>query len=103
MKQIRQGDVFLRKVDAIPEDVQELVAEDGRLILARGEATGHHHSVDAQQARLCQVKQQMFLMVTARMLQLIHQEHAPLAIPEGIYEVIRQREYTPAEIRRVAD
>jgi len=103
MRQVRQGDVFLRKIDEVPEGAEECTPKNDRLILAEGEATGHHHSVAAAQARLLRYKEQMYLVVAAKMLQLIHQEHSPLEIPEGIYEVIRQREYTPQEVRRVAD
>ena len=34
---------------------------------------------------------------------LEHQEHAPITLPEGIYIVTTQREYTPTEIRNVKD
>lgn len=34
---------------------------------------------------------------------LTHQEHGPIALAPGSYEVIRQREYSPEAIRNVAD
>jgi hypothetical protein len=34
---------------------------------------------------------------------LTHEEHAPLAIAPGVYEVRRQRVYSPVEIRWVMD
>ena len=34
---------------------------------------------------------------------LEHQEHTAIPVPPGIYEGIRQREYSPASIRNVAD
>ena len=27
---------------------------------------------------------------------MVHEEHATIALPEGVYEVVRQREYDPA-------
>jgi hypothetical protein len=35
--------------------------------------------------------------------QLQHAEHATQTIEPGVYRVVRQREYSPEEIRRVAD
>jgi hypothetical protein len=34
---------------------------------------------------------------------LRHEEHAPIDLAPGVYQVIQQREYSPEEIRRVAD
>jgi hypothetical protein len=34
---------------------------------------------------------------------VIHEEHAPIPLPTGYYQVWRQREYTPQEIRIVRD
>lgn len=42
--QYRQGDIFLEMVDKIPNGAKSVQADGGRLIVARGEATGHHHS-----------------------------------------------------------
>ena len=48
MKKIfRQGDVLLIKTTKKNDLGEPIKAESGRMILARGEATGHHHSVDA--------------------------------------------------------
>lgn len=40
---IRQGDVCLARVKAIPKDAIEQPQRGKKLILALGEATGHHH------------------------------------------------------------
>ena len=42
--QYRQGDILLTEVPELPVGVSGVKAENGRLIVARGEATGHHHS-----------------------------------------------------------
>lgn len=34
---------------------------------------------------------------------LDHEEHNPVAIPSGDHRIVRQREYSPEEIRNVAD
>jgi hypothetical protein len=45
----------------------------------------------------------LFLEVTANEATLVHDEHSPVKLPHGTYEIRIQREYTPKEIRRVAD
>jgi hypothetical protein len=34
---------------------------------------------------------------------LAHDEHATIMLPPGNYRIVRQREYSPEEIRDVAD
>lgn len=108
MKLIRQGDVILVPVNALPVDTTIVPRENGRIILAHGEVTGHHHSIVDEHAVLVTSEQadelRMWLSVTAdEPVQLEHQEHATLDVPPGAYEVRRQREYAPEEIRRVMD
>ncbi|MCC7183585.1 MAG: hypothetical protein IT509_08450 [Rhodocyclaceae bacterium] len=47
LQQARQGDVLLTRVTTLPAGAQPAPAGDipGRLALAYGEATGHHHSI----------------------------------------------------------
>jgi hypothetical protein len=49
-----------------------------------------------------EVLEQRFLRVEAES-SLLHEEHAPVAVPPGNYRVVRQREYAPARPRFVAD
>lgn len=91
-KMIRQGDVLLIRVEPLPSSTTKITAENGRLILARGEATGHHHSVSDTDAELIQIGGRMLLAVE-RQTALEHQEHAPLTLETGVYEVRRQREF----------
>ena len=44
-----------------------------------------------------------FLEIREAMVALQHDEHATINLPPGSYIVRRQREYSPEEIRRVAD
>jgi hypothetical protein len=76
--------------------------ENRRLILARGEVTGHHHSVLEDDAELIQEGERMLLTVI-RETHLQHQEHGAITLPPGTYIVRRQREYSPEAIRNVAD
>jgi hypothetical protein len=72
-------------------------------VLARGEATGHAHAVEASRAELYRGRSGRFFLRLAGATVLEHEEHAPIELPAGCYEVIRQREYRPGRIRRVAD
>lgn len=100
----RQGDVLLRRVDAMPKQVKALRPELGRVILAHGEVTGHHHSLCVEDATLfADDATSARFLCCIRDAVLEHQEHDPIALPAGTYEVVRQNEYTPGEIRRVAD
>lgn len=107
MKQYRQGDVFITQVKALPKDAQEAKAEN-KVILAYSEVTGHHHRFDdvlvtAQpKVRMWSAGAERFIQVMERSA-LIHEEHAAIPIEPGIYRVDIQREYSPEEIRRVAD
>lgn len=100
----RQGDVLLVRIDAIPEGGRAVEAEDGRLILARGEVTGHHHSVAMVAAELVDVEARGVFLRIMEATPLVHQEHAAIVLEPGTYEVRRQREYEPGELpRQVAD
>lgn len=99
----RQGDVGLRLVTRTPKGKKQ-DAENGRIILARGEATGHHHSVCAGKAGMTIEDDGVRLLsVGPEGVTLDHQEHATITLLPGTYEVIQQREYTPEEIRSVVD
>lgn len=101
MTQYRQGDVLLVRVEALP--VGRPVEVDGdRLILARGEATGHHHSIAAADGELVDAAEGVFLRIMTP-TPLEHQEHASIPLEPGLYRVVRQREYRPEAPVGVAD
>lgn len=106
-KLIRQGDVLVRRVKALPKNIQPVAAENGRIVLAHGEATGHHHSF-ALSERVALFREDgsgggLFLSIAGVPAALEHQEHTALVLEPGHYEVRRQREYSPEAIRQVAD
>lgn len=97
----RQGDVLIRRIKSLPAQKAQ-----PRLtgILAYGEVTGHAHRVeDLTHAEVLEVGKGLFLRVGAEGVRVIHEEHAPVTLPAGNYEIEIQKEYTPAEIRNVAD
>jgi hypothetical protein len=102
----RQGDVFIRKVQAreIPADFSKEKLDKGRVVLAYGEVTGHAHAIHDSAALWRKAGDVAFgLLEVTKKTTLRHEEHAPIQLDPGMYEVVRQREYTPEEIRFVAD
>jgi hypothetical protein len=103
---LRQGDVLLIPCTPGKTDLtgaKQVPADAGRVILARGEATGHHHSVASRVAALWVLANGMRLLQVREATRLDHQEHAPIDLPVGDWLVKRQREYTPESPRQVAD
>lgn len=133
MKIIRQGDVLLTLVSALPADCTEVPCDRGRIVLAYGEVTGHAHAIadhradqspairhadltsqageiaDAAIAR-AQAKARLLVapdgqryLEVCDTVHLRHEEHTAHAIPPGIYKLPTQVEYAPSELRQVAD
>jgi hypothetical protein len=101
---IRQGDVMLIPLEALP---QGAVAREDQT-LALGEATGHSHVVVAGEVL---VGEDGTLFVRASgATRLRHQdqsgaiaEHLPLDLEPGVYEVRIEEDYSPAGLTRVED
>jgi hypothetical protein len=115
---------------AKPSEARDLRDHRGRLVLAEGEQTGHCHEVidvgesidDAiPPADFFEEPSGRRVLLANRRCALRHDEHGLIAldpaapvqvrqgdvflnpIGDGAWEVIRQREYSPTEIRNVAD
>lgn len=104
-KIIRQGDVCLIRVSALPDGaIQAKVNDD--VILAFGEVTGHAHRIK-QNAEHPSVR--VFDFGAERYIQVIetvalsHDEHAAIVLEKGIYRQAFQCEDFGEEVRRVAD
>ena len=100
----RQGDVLIIRLDkTIPEEAEKVEPTERGHVLAEGEATGHAHAImDVAEVEVLSLEEALFLKV-GRAVQVVHEEHAPLTLPEGTYQVIKQREFTPQRIRPVWD
>lgn len=97
----RQGDVFLIPVNSLPAPAQR---HGHRQVLAEGEVTGHAHRFTVPgETEVFTVTGQMYVEVLTETATLSHEEHGPIALPRGGYEVRIQREYTPKGIQRVYD
>ncbi len=108
MRIYRQGDVLIVATDSIPTNATPVARENGRIVLAHGEVTGHCHAIDADELAATFLTADMdemadrFLRVE-REVQVVHDEHDAIILPPGEYVVRRQREYTPERIVNVAD
>lgn len=103
----RQGDVLIIEVEpaAVPACAPVPRDRRGRMVLARGEATGHAHVVGGPGLRLLadlDDPERMFVDVPQHG-RVTHEEHGPITLPAGLYRVVRQREYIPGAFRPVAD
>ena len=101
----RQGDVLIIPVKSIPKKLEPVERENGRIVLAHGEVTGHAHAIKNEGAALFRDPKLMavFMTVNGDAVMLEHDEHDTIVIPPGNYQVVRQREYSPEAIRNVAD
>jgi hypothetical protein len=101
----RQGDVFLIPVDVIPEGTTTVARDNGRVVLAYGEVTGHSHAIAAPTATLLSTAEnERFLRIVGSGATLTHEEHGAIAIAPGEYRVIVGREFTSdMAIRPVVD
>ena len=111
--QAAQGDLFIRRVEAIPAHLKPMAAEGGNYIVAHSE-TGHHHIIEARpNVTVFSTDDPLlsYLQVieaTDEMEVVIEHlrnfdTHESIKISAGNYEIRRQREYTPEGWRRVAD
>ena len=66
--------------------------------------TGHAHRLaDPASGQVFSIGQNLFLEVLSSSATIVHEEHGPVTLPKGGYEIRIQREYSPQEIRRVVD
>lgn len=100
--QIRQGDVYLVPVKSIPAKATVRERDNGRVVLAYGEVTGHAHAFSNSGVALLEADGAEFIQVD-EVSRLMHEEHDAIDVPAGKYRIVHQREYTPEAIRNVLD
>lgn len=94
----RHGDLFLRRIDEIPQTAKKVETT----ILAEGETTGHKHRLVGQ-VQVFEDQENKYFTAKQK-TQLVHEEHKTIEIEEGNYAVVQEREWDPiTEARRVAD
>jgi hypothetical protein len=101
----RQGDVLIRRIDALPNaELKPIALDAGRVVLAYGEVTGHAHAIVSPDVLFLINEQTLNRYLDVKQpVTLKHEEHFPIQLPAGQYEVVQQREYTPQGLRDVVD
>jgi hypothetical protein len=98
MRLYRQGDIVIRQIPRLPSGVERQVSA----ILAYGERTGHTHRLDGR-GQVWRQDTRLYLKLE-QPSRVVHDEHGPVTLPPGVYEVVGQREYVSSEEdRRVFD
>jgi hypothetical protein len=103
MLQARQGDILFESAGRPTRPLRRVRPENGRLIIARGEQTGHHHWVDPSVATLELDEGGVAYLTIDQLTEVQHPEHGPTVLEPGTYEVIQQREHAATEVRPAGD
>lgn len=100
----RQGDVLFVMIEEVPGAAHRVEGDDRRrYVLAEGEATGHAHALAVLDGvEVHSLAEALFIRAEVPVA-VTHEEHDTITLPPGVWRVARQVEYTPAELRRVAD
>lgn len=104
-----QGDMVIRRIKSLPDGVVKQSAESGAYVLAHSE-TGHNHVVkESPDVEFFQHANDNFkaYLVVNNTAVVEHMRsfdvHDPISFDAGVYEIRRQREYTPEGFRRAID
>lgn len=111
--QCAQGDLLIRRIEKLPDGIKPMASEKGQFVVAHSE-TGHNHVIaERPNVKLYTTGDPMVsylevIKATDAMETLLehlrgHDTHETISIPSGVYEIRRQREYTPEGWRRVED
>lgn len=127
MKPFRQGDVCIVPVDAseVPKGAKPVARENGSIILAYGEVTGHHHGIvdpaavllsfDPRSVALPEIRlpEERYLTLpepaTLRQFSSNPGEvegvdlHGPIELPAGNFRVVIQRQFEHGRFKQVVD
>lgn len=104
----RQGDVLILYVDKLPAELTPIKRDEGRVILAYGEVTGHRHALEDKHAKSFMSGAEMYLDLE-KQSKVWHEDHnpkkddKPMILPAGKCRIIHQVEFKRKEIVRVAD
>jgi hypothetical protein len=108
----RQGDVLFRRIPKLPQGERKRRASG---IVAFGEVTGHTHALAEADQDVAEVWEiggpdSLFVHISKSGISIqkggatfVHQEHLPVTLPPGNYQVVLPRQYTPAKIVPVVD
>jgi hypothetical protein len=96
----QQGDVVLIKIDEAPQGIVKKTN-----VIQEGEHTGHAHRITRGNAAISIVSDKMYVKAGNGGATITHEEHLPVTIEEGDYEVriVRQKDPFTKLVSRVVD
>lgn len=104
MKLFQQGDVLMHQIKALPKGA---IAKGGgaKITLAEGEVTGHSHTIEAEDGVQLYTLDQILYLVAEHEVTVTHQEHGPVTLPAGTYQIgiVQEYDYAEREARKVRD
>lgn len=90
--QVRQGDVWVESKE-LPSTARKQ-PKNGKIVIANGEVTGHQHMISNSEDVEYFVDTNGDIYVQSeKPITLTHDEHGPITLDPGCYNVSRQREY----------
>lgn len=102
--QIRQGDILIQPIEQIPEKaISENITEDKRFIVATGDSLPFAHYLESEKAQIVGFNGIRYIEAFKKTRIKHEGTHTDLPIQKGKNQILHQREYTPEEIRNVAD
>ena len=98
----RHGDVIIKAISQKAyKEMMEAHPAKNDYVVAYGEATGHHHALQAKtgtaQVLVSADNQQTVAFSVKQDTKLTHEEHKTIELPKGYYQVEFEREYNPLE------
>jgi hypothetical protein len=95
-RQARQGDVLIVAIDNVPSTMSEKVKDPRGVVLAEGEATGHHHRIRDPGVCLLRAEGVAYdlLRIQEGVVSLVHEEHSTIHVGPCTFEVRIQREHS---------
>jgi hypothetical protein len=99
-KAFRHGDIALLKVISIPKEAKK---SDSKVLMVGSHQNNHSFT----NGKFYELKQGDYIIgyLEAKNTKLFHPEHSPngVKIPNGVYEIRKQCEYTPSGLIPVVD
>lgn len=97
----RQGDILLKKLDVKPETLKSISAVGKKYCLVGSSDVKHVIDIDAVKSFETTDKELESVLVLKYSTKVTHDEHKEIPLSEGVWLVIRQREYKPNAMKFV--
>lgn len=99
-----QGDVIIKKITKLPSGEKKTDNQCKDKILAFGESTGHKHQIVDGSCEMFRILNKIYINALTE-CKLKHEEHKPITIPPGVYEVdtVRETDWVTKTIKKVVD